>query len=441
MALLTILLCIILLVLLVSWAKMNPFLAFLVVSVSAGLLLGIPLNKVSGSVQKGLGDTLGSIAIIICLGAMLGKLVAESGAAQKISSVLVNAFGVKHVQWALLIVGFVIGIPLFYNTGFVLAVPLIFSITYKYKLPAVYVGLPMLAAMSVTHGFLPPHPSPSALVPMFGANMGTTLMLGLVLAVPAVLLAGPVYSQFLKNIPSHPLETFAAKELPADKLPGTANSFLTALLPVILLMGTTIYLSFNKSNSQLHQIVAFVGDGSNVMLISIIIAIFTLGIKQGISPKNLGNICGDAVKDISLILLIIAGSGSFKQVLIDSGVSNQITSSLQSANIQPLVLGWIIAAIIRISLGSATVAGLTAAAILSKMVIHDHSINPNLMVLSIGAGSLAFSHVNDGGFWLFKEYFNLSIKDTIKSWSVMETIVSVVGLGGVLVLNLFVPGR
>src|SRR3984885_2150665 len=160
MALLTILLCIILLVLLVSWAKMNPFLAFLVVSVFAGLLLGIPLDKVSGSVQKGLGDTLGSIAIIICLGAMLGKLVAESGAAQKISSVLVNAFGVKHVQWALLIVGFVIGIPLFYNTGFVLAVPLIFSITYKYKLPAVYVGLPMLAAMSVTHGFLPPHPAP-----------------------------------------------------------------------------------------------------------------------------------------------------------------------------------------------------------------------------------------------------------------------------------------
>jgi Gnt-I system high-affinity gluconate transporter len=435
MALLTILLCIILLVLLVSWAKMNPFLAFLVVSVFAGLLLGIPLDKVSGSVQKGLGDTLGSIAIIICLGAMLGKLVAESGAAQKISSVLVNAFGVKHVQWALLIVGFIIGIPLFYNTGFVLAVPLIFSITYKYKLPAVYVGLPMLAAMSVTHGFLPPHPAPSALVPMFHANMGTTLMYGLVLAVPAVLLAGPVYSQFLKNIPSHPLETFAAKELPAEKLPGTVNSFLTALLPVIFLMGTTIYLNLNKSNSELHQIMAFLGDGSIVMLISILIATFTLGVKQGISLKNLGNIYGDAVKDISLILLIIAGSGSFKQVLVDSGISNQITSLLQSANIQPLVLGWLIAAIIRVSLGSATVAGLTAAAIISKMVTHDHSINPNLMVLSIGAGSLAFSHVNDGGFWLFKEYFNLSIKDTIKSWSVMETIVSLVGLGGVLLLN------
>jgi Gnt-I system high-affinity gluconate transporter len=438
MALLTVILCIILLVLLVSWAKMNPFLAFLIVSIAAGLFLGIPLGQISGSVQNGIGDTLKSITIIICLGAMLGKLVAESGAAQKIASVLVDAFGIKHVQWALLIVGFIIGIPLFYNTGFVLVVPLIFSISYKYKLPAVYIGLPMLAALSVTHGFLPPHPSPSALVSAFKANMGTTLIYGLILAVPAVILAGPVFSRALKNIPSHPLETFVSKELPADKLPGTANSFLTALLPVIILMGTTIYLNLNKSNSELHQIIAFLGDGSIVMLISIIIATFTLGVKQGISLKKLGNIYGDAVKDISLILLIIAGSGAFKQVLIDSGISNQITNSLQSANIPPLVLGWLIAAIIRISLGSATVAGLTAAAILSKMVTHDHSINASLMVLSIGAGSLAFSHVNDGGFWLFKEYFNLSIKDTLKSWSVMESIVSVVGLIGVLVLNLVV---
>jgi Gnt-I system high-affinity gluconate transporter len=438
MALLTIFLCIILLVLLVSWAKMNPFLAFLIVSITAGLFLGIPLGKVTASVQNGIGDTMKSITIIICLGAMLGKLVAESGAAQKIASVLVSAFGVKHVQWALLIVGFIIGIPLFYNTGFVLVVPLIFSITYKYKLPAVYVGLPMLAALSVTHGFLPPHPSPSALVAIFHANMGTTLIYGLVLAIPAVILAGPVYSQFLKKIPSHPLETFAAKELPAEKLPGTANSFLTALLPVILLMATTIYLNVDKSTGHLHNIIAFLGDSSVVMLISILIATFTLGVKQGIDLKKLGSLYGDAVKDISLILLIIAGSGAFKQVLTDSGISNQISASLQSLNLQPLVLGWLIAAIIRISLGSATVAGLTAAAIISKMVLHDHSINPNLMVLSIGAGSLAFSHVNDGGFWLFKEYFNLSIKDTIKSWSVMETIVSVVGLAGVLVLNLIV---
>lgn len=435
MALLTILFCILLLVLLVSWAKMNPFLAFLVVSIFAGIFLGLPLAKLADSVENGLGNTLKSITIIICLGAMLGKLVAESGAAQKISSVLVNAFGVKHIQWALLLVGFVIGIPLFYNTGFVLVVPLIFSITYKYKLPAVYVGLPMLAALSVTHGFLPPHPSPSALVTMFHANMGTTLMYGLLLAIPAVILAGPVYSQFLKKIPSHPLETFAAKEIPAEKLPGTANSFLTALLPVILLMGTTIYLNFNKTTGPAHNLVFFFSNASIVMLISIIVATFTLGVRQGISASAIGNIYGDAVKDISLILLIIAGSGAFGQVLKDSGINKEIADLFKTLNVQPLVLGWLLAAVIRISLGSATVAGLTAANIIAPLVLHNPAINPALMVLSIGAGSLAFSHVNDGGFWLFKEYFNLSIKDTIKSWSVMESIVSVVGLAGVLVLN------
>jgi len=438
MALLTVFLCIILLVLLVSWAKVNPFLAFLIVSITAGLLLGIPLGKVTASVQNGLGDTLKSITIIICLGAMLGKLVAESGAAQKIADVLVNAFGVKHIQWALLIVGFIIGIPLFYNTGFVLVVPLIFSVTYKYKLPAVYIGLPMLAALSVTHGFLPPHPSPSALVLIFHADMGKTLFYGLILAIPAVILAGPVFSQTLKKIPSTPLETFIAKEIPADKLPGSGNSFFTALLPVILLMATTLYLNIDKSTGSAHKLIAFIGDAPIVMLISIIVGTYTLGVKQGKTMKHLGEIYGDAVKDISLILLIIAGSGAFKQVLTDSGVSNQISSALQTLDLQPLVLGWLIAAIIRVSLGSATVAGLTAAGIVSSMVLHDHSINPNLMVLSIGAGSLAFSHVNDGGFWLFKEYFNLSIKDTIKSWSAMETIVSVVGLLGVLVLNQFV---
>jgi len=438
MILLTILLCIILLVLLVSWLKVTPFVAFLIVSITAGLLLGIPLDKVTASVQKGLGDTLGSITIIICLGAMLGKLVAESGAAQKIAEVLVNAFGVKYVQWALLIVGFIIGIPLFYNTGFVLVVPLIFSVTYKYKLPAVYIGLPMLAALSVTHGFLPPHPSPTALVAIFHADMGTTLFYGLLLAIPAVILAGPVFALALKKIPSNPLETFIAKEIPSDKLPGAANSFLSALLPVILIMATTVYLNLDTSKGQAHRLIAFIGDAPIVMLISLIIATFTLGVRQGKTLKHLGGIYGDAAKDISLILLIIAGSGAFKQVLTDSGITQTITTLFKSLNVQPLFLGWLIAAIIRISLGSATVAGLTAAGIISSMVTHDHSINPNLMVLAIGAGSLAFSHVNDGGFWLFKEYFNLSIKDTIKSWSVMETIVSVVGLGGVLVLNLIV---
>jgi Gnt-I system high-affinity gluconate transporter len=438
MVLLVILFCIALLVILVSWAKVNPFVAFLVVSLTAGLMLGIPLTKVTKSVEQGLGNTFGAIAIIICLGAMIGKLVAASGAAQKIAEVLVNAFGIKHIQWALVIVGFIIGIPLFYETGFVLMVPLIFSVVYKYKLHAVYIGLPMLAALSVTHGFLPPHPSPSALVVIFHADMGKTLIYGLVLAIPAILVAGPLLATTLKHIPAKPLATFMAEEIPAEKLPSAANSFLTALLPVILLMATTIYLNFDHSTGTLHKIIAFIGDAPIVMLISLVVATYTLGIKQGQDMKLIGNNCSHAVKDVSLILLIVAGSGAFKQVLTDSGANHDIASLLQSFHLQPLILGWLIAAIIRISLGSATVAGLTAAGIVSSLVLHDPTINPNLMVLAIGAGSLACSHLNDGGFWLFKEYFNVSIKDTLRSWTVMETTVSVIGLIGVLVLNQFV---
>jgi Gnt-I system high-affinity gluconate transporter len=438
MALLTTLFCIILLVVLISLAKVNPFVAFLIVSITAGLLLGIPLDKVTASVQRGLGDTLGTVSIIICIGAMIGKLVATSGAAQKIAEVLVNAFGVKHIQWALVVAGFIVGIPLFYNTGFVLIVPLIFSIVYKYKLPAIYIGLPMLAALSVTHGFLPPHPSPSALVLIFHANMGKTFIYGFIIAIPAIILAGPVFARTLKKIPSSPLATFRAEELPPSELPGTANSFLTALLPVILLMAATLFLNTDHSAGAFHKVAIFIGDTPIVMLISLIVATYTLGIKQGKTMKQLGIIYTDAVKDVSIILLIIAGSGAFKQVLTDSGVSTAIAGLLQSFHLEPLVLGWLIAAIIRISLGSATVAGLTAAGIVSSMVIHDPSINPNLMVLALGAGSLAFSHVNDAGFWLCKEYFNLSIKDTLRSWSIMETIVSFVGLGGVLLLNMVI---
>jgi Gnt-I system high-affinity gluconate transporter len=434
---LVILFCIVLLILLVSWAKVNPFLAFLLVSIIAGVMLGIPVNKVTASVQKGMGDILGQLLIIICLGAMLGKLVAVSGAAQKIAEVLVNAVGKKYIQWALVAAGFIIGIPLFYGIGFVLMVPLIFSVVYKYKLPAVYIGLPMLASLSVTHGFLPPHPSPSALVVLFNANMATTFIYGLMIAIPAIILAGPVFAQLLKNIPSEPLATFRAEEMPADKLPGAFNSFFTALLPVMLLVLTAFFPYLGIKDEGLLKLVAFFGDPSIVMLIALLVATYTLGVKQGRSMGLLAVNFTDAVKDISLILLIIAGSGAFKEVLTASGVSNQIADQLKQFNLPPLVLGWLIAAIIRISLGSATVAGLTAAGIVSSLVVSEH-VNPNLMVLSIGAGSLAFSHVNDSGFWLYKEYFNLSIKDTIKSWSMMETLVSLIGLVGVLILNVFV---
>jgi Gnt-I system high-affinity gluconate transporter len=433
---LIILLCIVALVLLISWAKLNPFLAFLIVSLVAGWFLGIPLNKLPASVQKGIGDTLGSLVVIIGLGAMLGKLVAESGAAQKITQVLMRTFGEKHLQWALMVTGFIVGIPLYYNVGFVLMVPLIFSVVYQYKLPAVYIGLPMLAALSVTHGFLPPHPSPTALVTQLKADMGLTLLYGIILAIPSIIVAGPLFARTLKHIRSTPLQTFQPKMIPDEQLPHSANSFLTALLPVLLITITTIIPFFITLPAAEQQVVQFISDPIIVMLVSLLTATFTLGLHTGRSMKAIMDIYGEAIKDVALILLIVAGAGVLKQVFTDSGVSMAIADSVKRWNVHPLVLGWLIAGIIRICVGSATVAGLTAAGIIGP-VIPQMQVNPNLMVLSIGAGSLLFSHVNDSGFWMYKEYFNLSIRDTIRSWSVMETIVSIMGLIGVLIMDIF----
>jgi len=429
--------CIALLILIITWAKVNAFLAFLIISILAGLLLGIPFSDIVNSVQKGIGDTLGSLVIIIVLGAMLGKLVADSGAAQKIATVMMNVFGAKYIQWALLVTGIIIGIPLFYGVGFVLVIPLIFSIVYEYKLPAVSTGLPMIAALSVTFGFLPPHPAPVALAAQFHANLGMTLIYGLIIAIPAIIIAGPLFAKTLKNIQAAPLETFRGNVHDENRLPGTVSSFVCALLPVILLMGATIALHFISAKTVFGRIMTFLAEPAIVMLISLLVAGFILGIRRGDSVKKIMIIFSDAVKDIAMILLIIGSSGALKQVITDSGVSEQIASQLNHLHAQPLLVAWIIAAIIRICVGSATVAGLTTAGLLAPVALQG-GVNPNLMVLAIGAGSLACSHVNDSGFWMFKEYFNISVKDTFRSWTMMESIISVVGLGGVLILNFLV---
>lgn len=437
MSLLIILACIVVLVLLITRFKFNTFLAFLLVSLLAGILLGMPLPTLTASIQKGMGDLLGSLAIVIVTGAMLGKLVAESGAAQQITSGLMRLFGTRNIQWALMITGFIIGIPLFYNVGFVLVIPLIFSAAYRFKLPVVYIGLPMLASLSVTHGFLPPHPSPTALVGQFNADMGLTLVYGIIVAVPTVILAGPLFARTLKKIQATPLQTFMPADIPEDRLPALGNSIFSSLLPVILLALTTLAAPLVPESGTFSSVVRFFSEPDIVMLLSLLFATYTLGIRSGMNMQRITSIYGEAVKDIALILLIIAGAGALKNIMIDSGVSKEIAGLLQHLDMDPLVLGWLIAATIRVCMGSATVSGLTAAGIVAP-AIAGQSVDPNLMVLSIGAGSLMFSHVNDSGFWMFKEYFNLSIMDTIKSWSLMETIVAIAGLAFVLILEMFV---
>jgi Gnt-I system high-affinity gluconate transporter len=434
MSLIIIFSCIALLIILITAFKINAFLSFLVISILAGALLGMDLATITTHVQKGIGDMLGSLVIVVVCGAMLGKLAADSGAAQRIASGLMKLFGRRYIQWALVLTGFIIGIPLFYNVGFVLVVPLIFSVAYKYKLPVVYIGLPMLSALSVTHGFLPPHPSPTALVGQFGADMGKTLLYGILIGIPTVVVAGPLFARTLKWMNPQIPDTFTAETIPEEKLPSLGISIFSSLLPVILLMITTVLNSTIQEPGALKTTILFISDPAIVMIVSLMVATYTLGLRMNFSMTKVMGIYAEAVKDIGMLLLIMGGAGALKQILISSGVSNEIVALLADVDIHPLMLGWFLACAIRICVGSATVAGLTAASIMLPM-IGLPGVDPNLMVLAIGAGSLMFSHVIDAGFWLYKEYFNLSIKDTILSWSLMETVVAIVGIIGVMSLH------
>src|SRR4051812_6644720 len=428
---------IVLLVLLISWGKVQPFLAFLVASSVAAVLLGLPIDKVPGVLEKGVGNILGGLLGIVCIGAMFGKLVANSGAAQKIAVVLMRVFGEKRITWAMMCTGLLVGIPLFYNVGFVLLVPLVFSVVQQTKVPPIYVGIPMFASLSVTHGFLPPHPAPTAMLPLFGANLGMTLFYGLIVGIPAMICAGPLYARLFRNVKSNPITLFVAPLRPESELPGTFNCFASALLPVALIALSLVDSLLGAVPERYLPVFHFLTNPLTVMMVSLAIATYSLGLSRGMKIGPLMDDYGNSVKDIAVILLIIAGAGTLKQVFTETGVEKNISAALLGVPIDPLVLGWLIAGVIRVSLGSATVAGMTAAGLMAPVVVAGH-VDPNLMVLAVGAGSLMFSHVNDSGFWMAKEYFNLSLKDTLKSWTLMEGIVGIVGIVGVLILERFV---
>ncbi|MFT5736787.1 MAG: Gnt-I system high-affinity gluconate transporter [Maribacter sp.] len=438
MPLLIVIAGILLLFILIAKFKLNPFITFIIVSLFVGIAEGMDPVAVVDSIQKGIGNILGFLVIILGLGAMLGKLVADSGAAQRITTKLVEKFGKKNIQWAVVLTGFIVGIPMFYSVGFVILVPLVFTIAAATGLPLLYVGLPMLASLSVTHGYLPPHPAPTAIAEIFQADIGKTLFYGILVAIPAIIVGGPLLSRTMKNIKASPLKEFINPTiLEEDEMPGTGISIFTALLPVILIGISAVASFMLPQGSTALKVLAFIGNPVIAMLISVLVAIYTLGLARGKNMKEVMDSVASAITGITMVLLIIAGAGALKQVLIDSGVSEYIGEMLKGSAISPLILAWLIATIIRVCVGSATVAGLTAAGIVLPLAT-GANVSPELMVLAIGSGSLMLSHVNDSGFWLFKEYFNLSVKDTLKTWTVMETTVGVMGLVGVLVLDIFV---
>lgn len=426
------------LLLLIIRFKIPAFISLVIVAIGIGIAQGMDLELVMKTVQKGIGSTLGYLALVLGFGAMLGEIIAQSGGARQIADKLIGAFSPKNMHWALVLTGFIIGIPLFYSVGFVMLIPLIFSLSRTTKQPLMLLAIPMCAALSVTHGFLPPHPAPTAISVIYEADISLVFLYGLILAIPTVIIAGPIYSKTLKNVQAKmPEGLFKNIDDEHGPKPGFGISLFTALTPVILMSIAAIVKLSLPEGTTFYTFISFIGDPVIALLIALLISIFTLGLNQGRNMTDIATMITDSTKGIAMILLIIGAGGALKQVLVDSGLSDFIISSLDDVNINPLVLAWLVAAALRISLGSATVAALTAAGIVTPLLANTN-VNPELLVIATGAGSLTCSQVNDTGFWMFKEYFGLTILDTFRTWTVMETIVSLIGLAGVLLFSLFI---
>ena len=429
---------IILLFFLIVKVKMNSFLSLLLVCVLLAFGEGLPIDKIFPTIQKGLGATLGGLTIVVGFGAILGKLMADSGGAQRIATTLINMFGRNNVRWAVCLTGFIVGIALFYEIGFVLLIPLIFTIAKSADIPLLEVGMPMVAALSVTHGFLPPHPGPTAISVLFNADIGLTLVYGILIGIPTVILAGPLLYNTVKDIKTDiPEGLHNDKDFTEEEMPSFGVSIFTALVPVILMAATAIGKMMNLPKASPAMVILnFIGDPSVALTISLIIAFYTFGFVRGKSMKDIMATSEKAILTVAMILFIVGAGGALKQVLIDSGVGTYIGELVMQVNVSPLVLAWLIAVVIRIAVGSATVAAMTAGGIVAPLIPLT-GVSPELMVIAVGAGSVFFSPPNDPGFWLFKEFFGLTVKQTLRSWCMVETVIAVCGLIGVEIINLF----
>ncbi|MEH7129012.1 GntP family permease [Neobacillus drentensis] len=436
------------LLILIMGLKLNTFISLIIVSFGVALALGMKLDEIVTTIEAGLGGTLGHLALIFGLGAMLGRLIADSGGAQRIAMTLVDKFGEKNIQWAVVVSSFIIGIALFFEVGLVLLIPIVFAISRQLKVSILYLGIPMATALSVTHGFLPPHPGPTVIAGEYGANLGEVLLYGIIIAIPTAIIAGPVFTKLAKKlVPASFTKTGSIASLGEQKTfkledtPGFGISVFTAMLPVILMSISTIITLLQKTmgfeDNSVLALIRFIGGASTAMLISLLVAIYTMGLARKIPIKEVMDSCSTAILHIGMMLLIIGGGGAFKQVLINGGVGDYVAELFKGTSLSPIILAWVIAAILRIALGSATVAALTTAGLVIPM-LGQSDVNLALVVLATGAGSLIASHVNDAGFWMFKEYFGLSMKETFATWTLLETIISVCGLGFILILSLFV---
>ena len=426
--------------------KINAFISLLIVSMFVGLAAGMPPGDVLKSIQTGMGSTLGFVATVVGLGAIFGALLEHSGGAESLAHYMIGKFGKDKASWAMVITGFIISIPVFLDVGFIILVPIIYALSRDTNKPVLYYGIPLLAGMAVTHSFIPPTPGPIAVTEIIGANLGWVILLGFIIGIPTAIIAGPVFGKYIsKKITVGPPDLFD-HHVPAkgETLPSFGIIAGIIAVPLVLILMNTVTSVFVEkdilSAGLLTNIISFLGHPFSALTIATLLALYFLGTKRDVSKKELLEISTKALGPAGIIILITGAGGVFKEVLVDSGIGNMLAESISNSALPPIALAWILAVVVRVTQGSATVAMITAAGIMAPILEVFELSDPQraLIVLSIAAGATILSHVNDSGFWLVGKYFGLNERQTLKSWTMMETIIAVVGFVFALTLSFFV---
>jgi gluconate:H+ symporter, GntP family len=423
----------------VSVFKWHAFISLLVASLFLAITSGLSLDKIVTSYESGVGSVLGHLVGILALGTILGKMMAESGAGMRVADFFIRSFGRKKLPWAMLISGFVIGIPVFFEVGIIILIPLVISIYKTTKQNILLIALPVIAGLSIVHGIVPPHPGAMTAIGIYNANLGKVLIYSLIIAIPAAIIAGPVFAKWVHKrvIPEKEPELIRINTS-SSSLPSTGVSFFVILLPILLMVLSVLAPTIEVLPKFVVQALEFIGNPLVALLLACFAAFYLLGFRQGMDKNMVKKLTEDAVLPVCSIILIVGAGGGFKQILIDSGVGESIAQMAEHLSLSPIVLAFLVAGLIRIATGSATVALTTAAGIVSPVVANMTGVNLELLVIATGAGSLMFSHVNDAGFWLVKEYLGLTVKETFKTWTVLETLLSFIAFAGVLIFDIFV---
>ncbi|WP_277675442.1 gluconate:H+ symporter [Saccharopolyspora rectivirgula] len=425
-------------VVLISWAKLHPFLSLALGAATLGAVAGMPFSDLVESFTDGVGSTVGDVGLLVALGAMLGKLLTDSGGAEEVVETVLRRTTRRTLPWAMVFIAALLGLPMFFEVGVVLLIPIVMMVASRSEQPVLRIGIPALAGLSILHGLVPPHPGPLAAVDALQVDLGLTLALGIVVAIPTAIIAGPLFGTFISRRVQLPPATNllgTSTEEPTGERPGFFSSVAMLLLPVVLMLGKSVADLLLAENTLGYRVLETIGEPVVALTITVLIAIVVLGRGAGLTRKRVSDIVGGALPPIAGIILIVGAGGGFKQTLVDSGVNETITDLATGAHLSPLVLGWLIAVGIRVATGSATVATISAAGMVAPLVVELDPVQGARVALAIGAGSLFLSHVNDAGFWLVKEYFGMTVGQTLKTWSAMETLLSVVAFAMTLLLS------